>query len=41
MFVYGCSDISFELFEMDSATKLAVTNTVIEDFDETITEFQT
>jgi hypothetical protein len=36
VFIFGLAYISIELFEMDSGTKLAVTNIVIEDFDETI-----
>tara|TARA_R110000868_G_scaffold396129_2_gene668219 strand:- start:105 stop:536 length:432 start_codon:yes stop_codon:yes gene_type:complete len=36
----GSADVTFELFDKDHGTNLIVTNTVIEDFDSTILEFQ-
>ena len=36
----GSADVSFELLEQDSKTLLRVTNTVIEDFDDSIQEFK-
>jgi len=36
----GSADTSFELFEQDNKTLLRLTNTIIEDFDDTIPEFK-
>lgn len=36
----GSANTAFEIFEKDTKTLLRLTNTVIEDFDDTIPEFQ-